>query len=103
MNEVCRFELTENVHRETIETQLALAIVSAECAFGQPQVRISAGYFISKDNSRVVIDISTEVGEYIARLFTGLMTRAIGEDKFSVDRIGGSGEMNIRSTIKPSL
>ncbi len=92
MREVCRFQFPESVGREAIETQLALAIVSAECAFGQPQVRISAAYFISRDNLQVAIDVSTEVGEFIAKLFTGMMIRAIGEDKFSVERVGSQRE-----------
>jgi hypothetical protein len=89
MADVCRFKFPEDLGRETVEAQLALAIIATECAFGQPKVRISAGYCFSKDRPELVIDVGTEVGEHIAQVFTGLMTRQIGEDKFIVDRVAG--------------
>jgi hypothetical protein len=87
MSPVCRFKFPDDVDRDIIETQLALAIISAECAFGQPKVRICAAYCISKEKPQVAIDVSTEVGEHIAQVFTGLIVRQLGEDKFTVDRV----------------
>ena len=92
---VCRFEFPEGLDRESIEAQLALAIVAAECTFGQARIRISAAYSISPSNgatdgqkaTQVAIDVSTEVGEHIAQVFTGLMIRQLGEDRFTVERI----------------
>ncbi|GAB4117301.1 MAG: hypothetical protein Kow00103_13890 [Candidatus Caldatribacteriota bacterium] len=97
MPAVCRFKFPEGLDREIIETQLALAIIAAECTFGQPKVRISAAYCVSPGSStadkkkkpQVAIDVSTEVGEHIAQVFTGLMIRQLGEDKFTVDRVTG--------------
>ncbi len=89
MPTVCRFKFHEGLGREFMETQLALAVIAAECAFGQPRVRISAAYCVSKEKHQVVIDVSTEVGEHIAQVFTGLMIRQLGEDKFTVDRVRG--------------
>jgi carbon monoxide dehydrogenase subunit G len=88
MNGICRFRFSAGTERETVEAQLAQAIVGAECVFGQARVRISAAYVISDDGTQVAIDASNEVGEHIAQLFTGLMTRQIGEDAFSVERVG---------------
>jgi hypothetical protein len=93
---VCRFKFPEELGREAIEAQLALAIIAAECTFGQPRVRISAAYCISPSNgaadsqkaTQVAIDVSTKVGEHIAQVFTGLMTRQLGDDKFTVERVG---------------
>jgi hypothetical protein len=92
---VCRFKLPRGLDREVVESQLALAIVATECTFGQAKVRIGAGYCISPTDEtlngekgfQVVIDISTEVGEHIAQVFTGLMIRQLGEDKFIVERV----------------
>jgi len=89
MPAVCRFKFPEGLDREIIETQLAVAVIAAECTFGQPRVRISAAYCISRDKPQVAIDISTDVGEHIAQVFTGLMIRQLGEDKFTVDRVKG--------------
>jgi len=95
MSSVCRFKFAKGIDRETIEKQLALAIVSTECTFGQPKVRINTGYFIlPKDKTagveneiNVIIDVSNKIGEHIAQLFTGLIIRQFGEDKFIVDRL----------------
>lgn len=89
MPAVCRFKFPEGLDREIIETQLAVAVIAAECTFGQPRVRISAAYCVSRDKPQVAIDVSTEVGEHIAQVFTGLMIRQLGEDKFTVDRVRG--------------
>ncbi|MFH0926825.1 MAG: hypothetical protein V1872_14540 [bacterium] len=89
MQTVCNFKFPEELDRESIEAQLALAIIAAECTFGQPKVRINAAYCVSKEKPQVAIDVSTEVGEHIAQLFTGLMIRQLGEDKFTVDRVAG--------------
>lgn len=95
MSVVCKFKFPEELDREVIENQLALAVIATECAFGQSKVRISAAYCVSpgsktvegKKKPQVAIDVSTEVGEHIAQVFTGLMIRQLGEDHFTVDRI----------------
>ena len=98
MSVVCKFEFPEELDRKTIENQLALAIIATECTFGQAKVRISAAYCLSpasdtadgKTKPRVAVDVSTEVGEHIAQVFTGLMIRQIGEDNFIVNRVGNN-------------
>lgn len=84
-----KFTFKRNVSKTLIERQIALAIVTAECTFGQAKVRLNAGYVVSQN--RAVIDTSNKVGEYIAQIFTGFMTRKIGEDKFTVDRVKSKG------------
>jgi hypothetical protein len=46
-------------------------------------------YYILEDGSQCLIDVSTEVGEHVAQVFTGIMINAIGEEKFQVRRIEG--------------
>lgn len=87
MAAVCRFKFPEGIDGETIEGHLALAIIAAECAFGKPRVRISAAYCLSEEKSQLAIDVSTEVGEHIAQVFTGLVIRELGEECFTVDRM----------------
>ena len=85
--ELRRFRFPDGVARDAIEAQLALAIVAAECFFGKPKVRISAAYLFPKRSRELVIDVGTEVGEHIAQVFAGLLTRQVGEDRFTVDRV----------------
>ncbi len=91
MTDVCRFKFHEKIGKRNIEKQIARAIETAEYAFGQAKVRLHAAYLATND--KAVIDASSEVGEYIAQIFIGLMTRKIGEDKFSVERIRRSNEL----------
>ena len=96
---VCRFTFPEDAERDLLEKQLALAVISAECAFGLSRVRIAAAYWMSSngadgcrgDAPEIVVDISTDVGEHIAQVFTGLVTRELGQDGFDVERVGGNG------------
>jgi len=88
--EVCRFEFAEGISKGLIEEQIAAAILSAECIFGQACVRLHAGYAVS--DGKAVIDVSSNVGEYVAQVFTGLMTRQIGEKNFTVEWIKEKGE-----------
>jgi hypothetical protein len=92
MSIVCRFKFPEDVSAEAIEAQLTLAIVAAECAYGQAKVRINAAYCISRDKAQAIIDVSTNVGEHIAQVFTGLMIRQLGEQRFTVQRVEGKAK-----------
>jgi selenophosphate synthase len=71
--------------KEAIEERIALAIVTAECVFGQAKVRLHAGY-TAADN-KAVIDVSSDVGEHIAQVFTGLMIKHLGEESFTIERL----------------
>ena len=85
MEAICRFEFDKSVSKQDIEEKIALAIITAECTFGKPKVRLHAAYLAS--DNKAVIDVSSRVGEHIAEVFTGLMSREIGEDTFSVERM----------------
>jgi len=89
MRTVCRFTFPEEANRDLIEAAIASAIFNAECFFGKPKVRLSAAYYMAPDKPQCVIDISSEVGEHIAQVFTGMMINTLGEDKFQVKRIEG--------------
>ena len=82
----CRFMLPEGSERNELEASVARALVDAEHIFGQARVRICAAYWFSKDGRQVLIDVSTDVGECIAQIFTGLVTSEIGECTFTVNR-----------------
>lgn len=88
MTSVCKFRFKKEVSREFIEGQIAFAILSAECTFGQAKVRLNAAY-LAADN-KVVIDVTSKIGEHIAEVFTGLMIKFLGEQGFTVERIKGN-------------
>jgi len=91
MKVVCRFTFPKDTTRELIEAAVASAIFNAECVFGKPRVRVSgAAYYLAEDSPQCVIDVSTEVGEHIAQVFTGIMINTLGEEKFQVRRLEGA-------------
>jgi hypothetical protein len=90
MRAVCSFRFPENTKREVIEAGIVSAIFNAECVFGKPRVRVSGvAYYIAEDSPRCVIDVSNEVGEHVAQVFTGFMMSALAEENFEVKRLQG--------------
>ena len=90
MKALCNFKFSDHIKRVFIEESIAQAIFNAECVFGKPRVRVSGvAYYIPEEGSRCVVDVSSEVGEHVAQVFTGIMINALGEDKFQVKRIEG--------------
>lgn len=87
MTSVCKFTFKKEVGREFIEEQIAFAILSAECTFGQAKVRLNAAYLAG--DHKVVIDVTNKIGEHIAEVFTGLMIKFVGDQGFAVERIKG--------------
>jgi hypothetical protein len=88
MRAVCSFKLAKGTTRQFIEESIATAIFNAECVFGKPRVRVSGlAYYVAADHPACIIDVSTEVGEHVAQVFTGIMINRLGEEKFKVRRI----------------
>jgi hypothetical protein len=88
MGAVCKFKFAKRTRREMVEAGIISAIFNAECFFGKPRVRVSGvSYYLSRDGRHLLIDVSSEVGEHVAQVFTGMMMNTLGEDKFQVKRI----------------
>lgn len=97
MKKVCKFTFRNGIGRDLIEAAIASAVFSAECVFGKPRVKVSGiAYYLAGNGHLCVIDISTEVGQHVAQVFTGFMMNALGEEKFQVRRIEGTAEVSGR-------
>ena len=95
--QVCRFKFNKHLSREQIEEKIAFAVVAAECTFGQAKVRLNAAY-LAADN-KVVIDVSSPVGEHIAEVFTGLLIKDYGEQSFTVERVRHDGQSGAKESL----
>jgi hypothetical protein len=95
--QVCRFKFHKNISREQIEEHISFAVISAECTFGQAKVRLNAAY-LAADN-KVVIDVSSLVGEHIAEVFTGLLIKEYGEHSFTVERVRDEGSAGAKGNL----
>lgn len=85
MADVCRFKFKDGISSDLIESKIALAILAAEGVFGQAKVRLNATYIVSRN--KAAIDVSNDVGEHIAQVFTRFMSEEVGEHKFIVERV----------------
>jgi len=82
---ICRYKFHILISKDDIEQHLAESIVATEGFFGQAKARLNTAYLAA--NNKVVIDVSTLVGEHTAEIFTWRITKFYGEDSFSVERI----------------
>ncbi len=90
MKAVCTLRFVKQTRREVVEAALHSAAFNAECVYGKPRVRVMGGlYHLSDDGRHFFVDVSTEVGEHVAQVFTGIMMNTLGEEKFEVRRIEG--------------
>jgi len=89
-----RFAFTEDIDRETVEADLALAIFVAECVFGKPRVRMETSYLVEESGKACVVGICGEAGEAAARVFAGLAAARLGEDAYTVRRMPGAAPSN---------
>ncbi len=71
---------------DAIRETLTLSVLSAENLHGSAKVRLDGRFRLDAKKRRCVLDASTEVGEDIARLFTGYLSREFGERSFTVRR-----------------
>lgn len=81
-----RFQFDPAVPLEEAESSLHLALFAAEGLFGQARVLLDAGYEVDPWSHSLLVDVATEVGTSIARIFTGLLVREFGERSFAIER-----------------
>jgi len=84
---VYRYRFNKSVPMQDVEESLLLAVLAAECLYGEARVRLDAGYSISEEKRAIVVDASTQVGHDICRIFTGFAIKEFGEDGFHVERV----------------
>lgn len=94
MHTMVRFAFTEDIDRETVEADMALAIFVAECVYGKPRVRMEASYLVEGSGRTCVVDVCGEAGEIAARVFAGLAAARLGEDAYTVRRLPGAAPSN---------
>lgn len=84
---VYRYDFTETVDWDDIQTTLTLALLATEALHGEATVQLDAAHYLDSAKRACVIHAGTSVGRDFNRLFTGFMGREFGADAFTVERV----------------
>ena len=85
--EAYRYTFDDKTSLEEVRDSLFLAVFSAEGLHGRAQVRLDAAFWIDERRRTCVVDGATAVGQTVARIFTGLLSRQFGDDAYRVERV----------------
>jgi hypothetical protein len=88
--EAYRYTFSDDASASTAKDLLLLSVVAVECLRGGSVVRLDAACQFDESHRTCVVECGTDVGQSIARIFTGFLTREFGEQAFRVERIGGN-------------
>ena len=83
-----RYEYTfrRHVSMADVQDSLTLAILGAENLHGRSLVRLDGWWRLDRQRRKCSIDGSTKVGQAIAGLFAGYLSREFGDQAFRVRR-----------------
>jgi hypothetical protein len=84
---VYRFEFAQHVPLKEAEMTLQLASIAAEGLFGEARVRLELDYFVDEPYRTIIVDGTTEVGQAVVRIFTGLALVEYGRRAFCVQQV----------------
>lgn len=90
--EMYRYRFDETVPTADVREALTLAAVAAESLHGRSRIHLDAFFELDETARTCVVDAGTDVGRDIARVFTGLLTRTLGERAFCVERVRGEAD-----------
>jgi hypothetical protein len=82
-----RYQLKDGVPLQDVQETLFLAVLATESLHGGSQVRLDAAFCLDEERRSCVIDADTQVGQDLARIFTGFLRREFGEQAFRVERL----------------
>lgn len=82
-----RYDFDETVSTEDVQSALLLAVWGCEALHGEAQTRLDASHYFDPEKSACVVDARTPVGRDLNRLFVGFISREIGMDAFTIERI----------------
>lgn len=91
---VYRFTFSRAADLTEVEATLHLALYASEGLFGAARVRLEFGYRLDGERNAILVDATTEVGSVIARIFTSLLLREIGEDTFEVRAVESQSQVD---------
>lgn len=98
-DEMYRYGFEPSVLIFEVEAIFLAAVTSTEILHGETEVGLNAAHYLEPDERTCVIDVQTEVGRTLNRLFYGFLKRELGVDRFRVDRIEAGAVNGPRESI----
>ena len=80
------YRFSDDISIPAVEETLLLAVIAAEGLHGRAKINLDASFRLIEGDRTCVIDAGNEVGQDIARIFTGLLTSELGESAFTIER-----------------
>ncbi|MDJ0766775.1 MAG: hypothetical protein QNJ97_27630 [Myxococcota bacterium] len=84
--EIYRYHFNEDVPFLEIFESFILTMIAVNSLYGSASVRLNAIYNLEEQKRRCDVDGSTEIGQTIARIFTGFVSRQFGYKAFKLER-----------------
>lgn len=87
MDRVYQLTVGSYVSKQDVQDSLMLAILAMECLYGSAQARLDLSHEFDPKNRTRMIGACSQVGQYLNRLFTGLLVREFGSNSFRGERL----------------
>ena len=94
-SEVYSYSFRRDVDMDQVKETLQLATMAAEGLHGRSRIQLDASFQCDLRARTAEVAVGTEVGNAIARIFTALLSTAIGERAFDVERVVKEGRCAI--------
>lgn len=96
-NQTYSYKFGPKTSMSDVEETLLLAVIAAEGLHGRSKINLDASFMLIEEDRACVIDADNQVGQDIARIFTGLLACEFGEDSFTVVCEKTSGHEEVAS------
>jgi len=90
---IYNYRFDTDLPMDAIKGSLLLAVMAVEGLKGRARVQLEARFKLNKNKRSCEIEANTDVGESIARIFTGFLVKEFGENAFKVERLISSKDM----------
>ncbi len=82
---IYQYKFEPEVPMLDVETSLVLSVLAVESLKGKSRLRLEADYNVNRNERTAKVSAGTEVGESIARIFTGFIALEFGGESFKVE------------------
>lgn len=83
---VYHFQFDPKIPARELKDTMLLAVMATESLHGRARVKLDAIHDLNLLNHTCRIDAYSEVGDDLARIFTGYALREYGKDRINIDR-----------------